>query len=253
MHVHICMLKKVATHPQAVGSETGIVLIHGYGGGAFSWRHVLGPLARSTGCRVIAFDRPAFGKLLRVACLLRSSCHHRLCIGSCAAFATAGLTSRPRPPLGASQLDNPYSLRFQTGLTLALCSRLGLRRVLFVGHADGALLALLATAVAADLRGKQPGSSMQRCTGYSAWQSPVQQTAAQLLYRSQSEPPSRISIGASLTNRRVPMLFSGKVGAAPSRQQHGSPPLSEPDISPSEPSSPDSRSRGIHLLCWPQH
>jgi len=50
-------------HVQAMGSETGIVLIHGYGGGAFSWRHVLGPLARSTGCRVIAFDRPAFGAL----------------------------------------------------------------------------------------------------------------------------------------------------------------------------------------------
>jgi len=50
-------------HVQAMGSETGIVLIHGYGGGAFSWRHVLGPLARSTACRVIAFDRPAFGAL----------------------------------------------------------------------------------------------------------------------------------------------------------------------------------------------
>ena len=49
---------------QAMGSETGIVFMHGYGGGAFSWRHVLGPLARSTGCRVIAFDRPAFGVLL---------------------------------------------------------------------------------------------------------------------------------------------------------------------------------------------
>ncbi len=47
---------------QAEGSETGIVLMHGYGGGAFSWRHVLGPLARSTGCRVVAFDRPAFGE-----------------------------------------------------------------------------------------------------------------------------------------------------------------------------------------------
>lgn len=46
---------------QAAGSDTGIVLIHGYGGGTFSWRHIMGALARTCGCRVIAFDRPAFG------------------------------------------------------------------------------------------------------------------------------------------------------------------------------------------------
>ena len=161
----------------------------------------------------------------------------------------AGLTSRPRPPLSTSQLDNPYSMRYQTGLTLALCSRLGLRRVLFVGHADGALLALLTTAMAADLRSKQAGGRhhgglMRPAAGYAAWQSPLQQTAAQLLYRSQSEPSGRISMGASLTNRRLPMLMAGKGVMAVPRQQHGSPPLSEPESCPSEPSTPDSRSRG---------
>lgn len=43
-------------------SEVGIVLIHGYGSGVFAWRHIMWPLARATGCRVLAFDRPAFGE-----------------------------------------------------------------------------------------------------------------------------------------------------------------------------------------------
>ena len=151
--------------------------------------------------------------------------------------------------MGASQLDNPYSTRFQTGLTLALCSRLGLRRVLFVGHADGALLALLTTAVAADLRSKQPGALHHRAVlrpaaGYAAWQAPVQPTTVQHLYRSQSEPSARTGMGAALTNRRLPVLFSAKGVTAAPRQQHGSPRLTEPESCPSEPSTPDSRSRG---------
>jgi len=151
-------------------------------------------------------------------------------------------------------------VRYQTGLTLALCSHLGLRRVLFVGHADGALLALLTTAAAADLRRKQPGALhhgefMRPAAGYAAWQSPEPQTAVQLLYRSQSEPSARIGMGASLTNRRLPMLLAGKGVPAAPQQQHGSPPLSEPEPLPSEPSTPDSRSRGASSsLCvseWP--
>lgn len=57
-----------------------------------------------------------------------------------------GLTSRPRPP---TRGDSPYSLRSAARLTLALAGQLGLKRVVFVGHADGALVALLATALAA--------------------------------------------------------------------------------------------------------
>ena len=62
----------------------------------------------------------------------------------------AGLTSRPRPPASGSQSDSPYGLRSQAALTLALARQLGLRQVLFVGHSDGALLALLATSLAAE-------------------------------------------------------------------------------------------------------
>ena len=50
---------------QAVSpDETAIVLVHGFGAGVFAWRHVMQPLADAAGCRVIAFDRPAFGLLL---------------------------------------------------------------------------------------------------------------------------------------------------------------------------------------------
>lgn len=41
--------------------QFGIVLVHGFGGGVFSWRKVIGPLARNIGCTVAAFDRPGWG------------------------------------------------------------------------------------------------------------------------------------------------------------------------------------------------
>lgn len=46
--------------------QFGIVLVHGFGGGVFSWRHVMGVLARQVGCRVAAFDRPGWGLTSRL-------------------------------------------------------------------------------------------------------------------------------------------------------------------------------------------
>ncbi len=48
---------------QGGGAETerAVVLIHGFGGGTFSWRLVMAPLAARAGCRIIALDRPGFG------------------------------------------------------------------------------------------------------------------------------------------------------------------------------------------------
>lgn len=43
-------------------ATTGIVLVHGFGGGVFSWRHIMEALAMQCQCRVVAFDRPAFGE-----------------------------------------------------------------------------------------------------------------------------------------------------------------------------------------------
>ncbi len=45
--------------------------------------------------------------------------------------------------------DSPYSLRSAARLAVLVAGQVGLKRVVFAGHADGALVALLATALAA--------------------------------------------------------------------------------------------------------
>ncbi|KAH9311074.1 hypothetical protein KI387_026109, partial [Taxus chinensis] len=94
----------------------GIILIHGFGGGVFSWRHVMAPLARQTGCSVAAFDRPGWG-----------------------------LTSRPdRAEWEEKRLPNPYELQSQVNLLFSFCEEMGFSSVVLVGHDDGGLLALMA-------------------------------------------------------------------------------------------------------------
>ncbi|KAL5823100.1 hypothetical protein ACOSQ4_021000 [Xanthoceras sorbifolium] len=96
--------------------QFGIVLVHGFGGGVFSWRHVMGVLARQIGCTVAAFDRPGWG-----------------------------LTSRPRrKDWEEKESLNPYQLETQVDLLLSFCSEMGFSSVVLVGHDDGALLALKA-------------------------------------------------------------------------------------------------------------
>ncbi|KAF6167269.1 hypothetical protein GIB67_043130 [Kingdonia uniflora] len=96
--------------------NVGIVLVHGFGGGVFSWRHVMGVLARQVGCEVVAFDRPGWG-----------------------------LTSRPRKnDWEENQLPNPYKLETQVDLLLSFCLEMGFSSVVLVGHDDGGLLALMA-------------------------------------------------------------------------------------------------------------
>ncbi len=98
--------------------DTGVVLLHGFGGGVFSWRHVMGSIAMEVGCRVVAFDRPGWG-----------------------------LTSRPRRSEWETKgLPNPYDLHAQVDLLFAFCQELGLRSVVLMGHSDGGLLALMAAA-----------------------------------------------------------------------------------------------------------
>ncbi|KAG4947897.1 hypothetical protein JHK82_041068 [Glycine max] len=96
--------------------QVGIVLIHGFGGGVFSWRHVMTPLARQSNCTVAAFDRPGWG-----------------------------LTSRlSREDWEKKELPNPYKLESQVDLLLSFCSEIGLSSVVLIGHDDGGLLALMA-------------------------------------------------------------------------------------------------------------
>ncbi|KAJ7532107.1 hypothetical protein O6H91_14G072500 [Diphasiastrum complanatum] len=96
----------------------GVIFIHGFGGGVFSWRHVMGPVAKQTGCTVAGFDRPGWG-----------------------------LTSRPsREEWEKKGLPNPYELHSQVDLILAFCQELGLKSVVLVGHDDGGMLALMTAA-----------------------------------------------------------------------------------------------------------
>ncbi|KFK42427.1 hypothetical protein AALP_AA2G254700 [Arabis alpina] len=96
--------------------QFGVVLVHGFGGGVFSWRHVMGSLAHQLGCVVTAFDRPGWG-----------------------------LTSRPHiKDLEERELPNPYTLENQVDMLLDFCHEMGFTSVVLVGHDDGGLLALKA-------------------------------------------------------------------------------------------------------------
>ncbi|GBG85512.1 hypothetical protein CBR_g40151 [Chara braunii] len=100
--------------------DVGVVLLHGFGGGVFSWRNVMPLLSLQLGCTVVACDRPGFG-----------------------------LTSRPmRAEWERAGRPNPYRLESQVNLLMSFCRSLGLRSVVLVGHADGGLLALMAAAAA---------------------------------------------------------------------------------------------------------
>ncbi|KAL4559947.1 hypothetical protein LXL04_032093 [Taraxacum kok-saghyz] len=94
--------------------QFGIVLVHGFGGGVFSWRHVMAMLSRQVNCVVASFDRPGWG-----------------------------LTSRPRrDDWEANKLPNPYLLDTQVDMLISFCKQMRLSSVVFVGHDDGGLLAL---------------------------------------------------------------------------------------------------------------
>lgn len=96
--------------------NVGVVLVHGFGGGVFSWRHVMRELSLQLGCRVVAYDRPGWGLTSR---LIRKEWEER-------------------------NLANPYKLESQVDLLLSFCSEMGLSSVVLVGHDDGGLLALRA-------------------------------------------------------------------------------------------------------------
>nr|DAD44824.1 TPA_asm: hypothetical protein HUJ06_003054 [Nelumbo nucifera] len=112
-----CLSNSVISEGDVEASgKFGIVLVHGFGGGVFSWRHVMRVLAHKVGCTVAAFDRPGWG-----------------------------LTSRPRrKDWEEKQLPNPYKLDTQVDLLLSFCSEMGFSSVVLVGHDDGGLLALKA-------------------------------------------------------------------------------------------------------------
>lgn len=97
----------------SAGADCVVILLHGFGASTFSWRAALPALARD--CRVIAFDRPAFG-----------------------------LTDRPLP--GEWSGVNPYSLEASAVQTVGLMDALGIEKAVLVGHSAGAAVAVLVAA-----------------------------------------------------------------------------------------------------------
>jgi len=87
-----------------------LILLHGFGASAFSWREVQVPLSADRW--VVAFDRPAFG-----------------------------LTERPIPPFPEGQ--SPYAAKAQMELTLGLMDALGIEQAVLVGNSAGGTISLL--------------------------------------------------------------------------------------------------------------
>ncbi|KAG6390831.1 hypothetical protein SASPL_148576 [Salvia splendens] len=94
-----------------------MILLHGFGASVYSWSQVMKPLAKATGSKVLAFDRPAFGLTSRVA-------------------PSSGRCQDSKPPL------NPYSMMFSVLATKYFIDFLAADKAILVGHSAGALVAL---------------------------------------------------------------------------------------------------------------
>jgi hypothetical protein len=111
---------------------------------------------------------------------------------------------------------NPYSLKFQALLALRLASELGLERVVLAGHGDGALLALLAAAMA--VRERALGDSAPAEPGGIAWARPLPAGANEHAFPATHAVPVRGSAGGGRPARghrrlgSVPLPDSLEVG-----------------------------------------
>lgn len=102
-------VKGVNVHYKVYGSGGPVmILLHGFGASAFSWRDVVLPLSEVG--TVIAYDRPAFG-----------------------------LTQRPMP--GEWMAENPYAFETQPELLLALMDAWGVEQAILIGHSAGGTVA----------------------------------------------------------------------------------------------------------------
>lgn len=97
-------------------SSAAVVFVHGFGAGVFAWRRVAPALAAATGLRAVAMDRCGFG--------------------------LSGRPARGEFPEDRS----PYAITAQAEAVEELCVAVGVERAVFVGHADGCLVAMRAAA-----------------------------------------------------------------------------------------------------------
>ncbi|KAK6912154.1 Alpha/beta hydrolase fold-1 [Dillenia turbinata] len=111
--------------------DLGIVLLHGFGGGVFSWRYLMPVLAQHANCTVAAFDRPGWGLTSR----------------PCRKDWEGKQMSNPykldtQKDWEVKQLSSPYEFNTQVDLLLSFCTEMRFSSVVLVGHDDGGLLAL---------------------------------------------------------------------------------------------------------------
>lgn len=90
-------------YKQAGEGERTFILLHPFGGSAFSWREVMDDFAEMG--RVIAYDRPAFG-----------------------------LTERPMPE---DWVENPYGMKANIELLRGLMDEFGVEKAVLVGNSAG--------------------------------------------------------------------------------------------------------------------
>jgi pimeloyl-ACP methyl ester carboxylesterase len=122
----------------------------------------------------------------------------------------AGLTSRPELSRSSStssggsstSSSNPYTITAQAHLTMRLCAALGLEQVVLVGHADGALVAL----VAASLAGHHPGSNF---------------SFQQQLHMSQQSQQEQQRWGSSYPEELTPKFLMAKISNMLGRPNSG--------------------------------
>ena len=104
-------INNIQVHYKASGEGgQAIILLHGFGASAFSWREVIEPLTLAGCGPIVAYDRPAFG-----------------------------LTERPTGWQG----HNPYSLKGQVELLDGLLDGLEIEQAVLVGNSAGGRVAAL--------------------------------------------------------------------------------------------------------------
>ncbi|CAL8469298.1 g8839 [Coccomyxa elongata] len=180
---------KVA-HPQEQERYPGacIVLIHPFAGGVFSWRNIMQPLVNQCHCPVVAFDRPGFG-----------------------------LTSRP--PVIEGQ--NVYTVQYAAEIAVQLCYALGFTKAILVGHADAAVVALVASA---ELIPHGPHKPEVQAIGL-AFVSPISMDEGEV-----GSPFSRLLSNSRLGRRMLVRMMRTEVGEVSNRGAWADPSLATPEI-----------------------
>ncbi|KAK9908457.1 hypothetical protein WJX75_008214 [Coccomyxa subellipsoidea] len=198
MQIHYKVARSQGRHERWPGAC--ILLVHPFGGGVFSWRHIMQPLADACQCPVVAFDRPGFG-----------------------------LTSRP----SVTQGTNPYTLEHAAEAAVQLCLALGFTKMIFAGHADGAVVGLVAVANLSQHMQREEEALSQ---GYQGGKPEAQAIGMILLHPMSMDegevgsPFSRLLGSSRLGRRMLVRMMRTEVGEVSNRGAWADPSLATPEI-----------------------